>query len=247
MEKKPIIGIAGNIFVMEGGQFPGLERAYVNNDYVKSVELCGGNPVMIPVNQGDLGGILQFLDGIILSGGYDIVPELYGEEPIPQQGAHYGETDYFYMNLLKLARQMRKPVLGICKGIQAINVAFGGTLFQDLATQKEGALKHSQEAPRNQPSHGVSIRPDTFLATCFPEQIRVNSFHHQAVKDVAEGFRVAAVASDGVIEAIEYEGDSFIVGIQWHPEMMASFGDVQMQELFWKFMENCGKEVHADT
>ena len=244
MKKKPLIGIAGNILIMDGGKFPGMKRAYVNNDYVESIELCGGNAIIIPAkaSHDELVSLLELLDGLVLSGGYDIAPDLYGEEPLPQQDFNYKEVDLFYIDLLKIARDLKKPVLGICKGMQAINVAFGGSLFQDLKVQKEGAFKHSQDALRYQASHKVDIIPETFLAKCFPSEIRVNSFHHQAVKEVAPDFQVAAVALDGVVEAIEYTGDHLMVGVQWHPEMMASFGNKQMQTFFQMFIEKCERK-----
>lgn len=240
--EKPLIGIAGNILIMEGGMFPGLYRSYVNHDYIISIEKSGGIPVILPVNsEGDeLAKILSRLDGIVLSGGSDIDPLLYGEEPLPRQGFVFKDVDEFYIKLIHKAAQVHLPILGICKGIQAMNVAYGGTLYQDLEVQKGDVYKHTQQTPREIPTHSISVKKGSYLSS-LGETILVNSFHHQAIKDVAPGFEVTAYAKDGVIEAIERTNDGFMLGVQWHPEMMASHDDEIMRKLFTGFIEVCQK------
>lgn len=236
--KKPVIGIAGNILIMDGGMFPGLKRDYVNRDYVKSVSQAGGAPVIMTAVDDEeiVRAQTASVDGIILSGGWDLEPQLYGEEPMWQQGFTLPEVDYFYLKVIKAAAEMGKPVFGICKGIQAINVAFGGTLYQDIQGQLENTIKHNQSAPRECGTHDVKIEKDSFLGECLPEKIRINSFHHQSVKTLADGFKVIAQADDGVIEGIERTKGSFVAAVQWHPEMMASHGNAEMMRLFEHFI-----------
>lgn len=241
--KKPRIGIVSNILIMDTGMMPGLYRAYVNNDYVESLEKSGCIPLMLPViaDLEDVKNQMEGLDGIILSGGYDIDPNLYGEEPTAQQGFTMTEVDRFYIASVYAADHLGIPVLGICKGIQAINVAFGGTIYQDIYSQKEGCIQHVQQAPRYNAVHGVEIKENSFLESVFGKKCRVNSFHHQSIKELADGFRVTAEASDGIVEGIERTDGSFICGVQWHPEMMAKYGDERMLRLFRMFVDKCRK------
>lgn len=237
--KKPVIGIAGNIMIMDGGMFPGIQKDYVNRDYVKSIRQAGGAPIIVPAVDDEDIVMAQtaVLDGLLLSGGWDVEPQLYGEEPMWQQGFTFPEVDHFYIKIIKAAIRMGKPVFGICKGIQAINVAFGGTLYQDIPTQLEHTLKHNQSAPRECGTHSVRIEKDSFLGECLPEVIQINSFHHQSVKKLADGFKVAAQADDGVIEGIQRLEGSFAAAVQWHPEMMASHGNTEMMGLFEHFVK----------
>lgn len=240
--KKPLIGVLGNIMIMEGGMFPGIEKAYVNNDYVEAVMKAGGIPVIIPVTEDEevIKLQLEAVDGVLMSGGYDLNPLLYGEEPIAAQTFTFTRIDKFYLKAIKLIVDMKKPILGICKGHQALNVAFGGTLYQDLSQIEGCYVKHSQSAERHEGTHCAEIVEGTKLFLILGKQILVNSYHHQAIKDLAEGFVVSAKAKDGVIEAIEKTGEEFIVGVQWHPEMMAS-KDEKMLNIIKKLVEASSK------
>lgn len=239
--RKPLIGIAANILIVTGDSMQGMYRSYVNHDYVESLERAGCVPVLLPVlaDLSDVKRQMEGLDGIVLSGGYDIDPALYGEAPVWGQNFTLSEVDRFYLAVIRAAAALEKPLLGICKGLQAINVAFGGTLYQDLKAQFPGSIQHNQQAPRNNATHYITVEPDSFAGGVLPEHTYVNSYHHQAVKDLAEGFRVTARSDDGVIECIERIGDSFICGVQWHPEMMAKFGDPLMSKLFEGFVRRC--------
>ena len=237
---KPLIGITGNIHIMnEKDNIPGLQRDYVNRSYALSVKMSGGIPLIIPAMEDEEGlrSILGRIDGLILSGGYDIAPDLYGEEPRASLGYTMRDVDMFYLSAIRTARSMDLPLFGICKGHQAINVAFGGTLYQDIG-EKGAVLKHSQSAPEMDPSHSVSIEEGTFLHSLLGSSAMVNSFHHQAIKAPAPGLKIAATSSDGIIEAFEMDGGR-IIGVQWHPEMMAAHGNDDMLALFRYFVDIC--------
>lgn len=237
MGKKPIIGILSNLLITEQGMFPGMKRSYVNHDYVEAILLAGAIPVMLPVIS-DEDGIRQQLervDGVLLSGGYDINPLYYGEEPCKELGFILPEVDEHQLAAVRIAVELGKPMLGICKGMQIINVAFGGSLHQDLL-QIPTSTKHSQKAQRHVASHTVQVVQDTMLSDIFgKETVLTNSFHHQAIKAVAPGFIVSGMTADGVVEAIETAAAPFTLGVQWHPEMMAE-KCTDMLKLFTRFV-----------
>ena len=163
--KKPKIGIAANILIMDSGMMPGIYRAYVNNDYVESLEKAGCVPVMLPVlsDLEDVKAQVEGLDGIVLSGGWDIDPLLYGEQPLLQQGFTMSEVDRFFLAVIQAGDELSIPIFGICKGMQAINVAFGGTLCQDIGSQMKACLQHMQQAPRYNATHKISVEKGSFL------------------------------------------------------------------------------------
>ncbi|AEB06419.1 peptidase C26 [Coriobacterium glomerans PW2] len=241
MNRKPKIGIAANILIVEAPPLPGMQRVYVNRDYIASLEIAGCIPVMLPVitDVRDVAVQIEGLDGIVLSGGWDIDPLLYGEQPLERQGFSISEVDRFSVAAVRAAVAAKIPVLGICKGMQVINIAFGGTLYQDIATQRDESIRHVQQGPCYDPTHHVNLERGSFLADVLGERTVVNSIHHQSVKDLAAGFAVSARADDGVIEGIEHEDGCFICGVQWHPEMMTEHGDTAMLRLFQAFAEKC--------
>ncbi|MBU3101607.1 gamma-glutamyl-gamma-aminobutyrate hydrolase family protein [Clostridium sp. DSM 17811] len=220
--KKPIIGILGNLLIMENGMFPGIEKSYVNNDYIESVLLAGGVPLIIPVNSDEdvIRTQIDLSDGIIISGGYDVNPIEYGEEPSQKSGFIYPKVDEFYLKAVKYAIDNGKSVLGICKGIQILNVLYGGTIYQDLSELDGCYIKHMQSSKRDVPTHSVYIKEDSILVNILGDKVLTNSFHHQCLKNVGHGFKVTGTSKDGVIEAIEGDQAPFVLGVQWHPEMM---------------------------
>jgi putative glutamine amidotransferase len=168
------------------------------------------------------------LDGLVLQGGTDISPRMYGEEALRPEWAGDPERDRYELELLNRFLDSRKPVLGICRGLQLINVALGGTLYQDTATQNPGAHAHHDPAVYDDKYHHVEILPGTRLASLYPgvRHARVNSLHHQAVKGLGDGLRVEARSlDDDVIEAVRHEGPQYIAGVQWHPEFLHGRGD----------------------
>lgn len=216
---KPVIGISANVLTLDNG----AERAAVSTDYIKVVAEAGGIPVILPVitDPASIKRQLQIIDGLILSGGYDVDPLLFGEQPAEKLGYVSPERDLHEIELVKAAAFAKMPVLGICRGIQLINIAFGGTIYQDLS-DVPGVIKHMQNSKNYVPTHTVEIVEKSVLGNILGSKAVVNSFHHQAVKSAAPGFIVTARTLDGVIEAIENPESEFFVGVQWHPEMMAS-------------------------
>lgn len=240
---KPIIGISGSRIIDQQGPFPGYRRSYVNEDYVNAVIQNGGIPYIIPFNEDPEVTIAQVTtaDGLILSGGHDIDPRLYGEESLPQIGEIWPQRDAFDLLLLKEAEKRHKPVLGICRGAQLLNVAHGGSLYQDISYRDEPTLKHSQGHTTNLETQTIILASDSYLASLFgEEQLSVNSFHHQLIKTVGKDLYPVAKAKDGVIEAIE-NGDGSVLGVQWHPEMLHS-SDQQMNKLFSDLITKAMKE-----
>lgn len=219
--KKPLIGISANLLTVEAGLFAGQERTYVNHDYVTSILKAQGAPLLLPIISDDdmIAQQVDCVDGILLSGGYDVQPLFYGEEPQPYLEAICPQRDVYELKLIKYAVEQKKPILGICRGLQVLNVAFGGTLHQDISRQG-GRLQHSQKAQKDVASHTVELVIGTQLQRLFDEEvIFTNSFHHQAIKDLAPGFIVSGKAKDGIIEGFEHPQE-FIIGVQWHPELM---------------------------
>jgi putative glutamine amidotransferase len=187
---------------------------------------------------------LAGLDGLMMTGGDDVAPNRYGEQPHPAVVEVDAERDEFELGLAAAARARDLPVLAICRGVQILNVAHGGTLVQDIPTQVTGALLHKLSVPPHQPyslAHEVWLEKDSLLSTLMRERLNdldtceVNSRHHQAVKVVASGLRVSATAPDGVIEAVEDPGARFCLGVQWHPENFWRTGE--FRSLFEGFHE----------
>ena len=239
---RPVIGIVGNLLIEQGGFSPGLERSYVNNDYVSALERSGAIPVMLPVVRGQDVAERQTerVDALLISGGYDIDPLLYGEEPHTGLEYVYRDTDIFQLRTIQTALKRNQPLLGICKGIQLLNVACGGTIYQDLSEIPDAFVKHSQNRKRTCPSHTIVAEEGSIVAELLGTSFRVNSYHHQAVKDVGRGLRITSRAMDGVVESLEMEEASFAVGVQWHPEMLMAGGD-EMMPLFARLVEEAAK------
>lgn len=207
---------------------PGEGTLYLKDRYVRAFTDLGAVPVILPLlaKPGLIEGMLERLDGVVISGGgFDIHPRHYGEEPIvPLHSIKENRTD-FEFELLRRALRRDLPVLGICGGMQAINVAFAGSLYQDLASQRPESLPHQQEAPKTQPSHSVTVTAGTLLARVLGRKSRervlqVNSTHHQAVKELGRGLVVNARSEDGLVEAMASARHRFVLGVQWHPEVM---------------------------
>nr|WP_245553015.1 gamma-glutamyl-gamma-aminobutyrate hydrolase family protein [Brevibacillus massiliensis] len=223
--RPPVIGIVTSKMFFPGNT---LDRyMYVSSGYVEGIARSGGIPVLLPLMErpdAPVRDMAAAVDGIILSGGEDPAPHLYGEQPLPGLGEVDYERDLAELALIKEAVALKKPLLGICRGMQILNVALGGTLLQDIPTQVSGALQHSQKGSRQYGAHTVRLSPGFILDALGQTEVLVNTSHHQAVKEAAPGLRVTGTAPDGVIEAIESD-DAMIVGVQWHPERMWAHDD----------------------
>jgi putative glutamine amidotransferase len=193
-------------------------------DYLESVRLAGGEPILLDPNVDRAGEVVRAIDGILLTGGGDVSPHLYGELPHPTFHGAEPHRDALELELAVRAVELDVPVLAICRGLQVLNVALGGTLVQDVPTAIPRAIDHSVTHPLDAIAHDVHIAPATRLAGLLRPSggarliCPVNSRHHQAVKRLADTLVVSATAPDGVIEAIERPGSAFCVAVQWHPE-----------------------------
>ncbi|HHW02434.1 MAG TPA: gamma-glutamyl-gamma-aminobutyrate hydrolase family protein [Thermoanaerobacterales bacterium] len=221
------------------------KKASLNRGYFRAVQQAGGIPVpVLPLDDKKvLLRLLERLDGIIFSGGPDVDPSYFNEEPHPRTGDICPERDEAEVFLARESMRLSKPMLGICRGIQLINIALGGSIYQDIDSQIKKPLKHRQDAPHWHASHEVEITcENSWLSEIFgTDRIRVNSFHHQSVKDIAPDLRVTAAARDGVIEAVEAKDRGiFCVGVQWHPEEMWYKDPLQFR-LFEHFIKVCLK------
>lgn len=236
----PVIGVTCG----SGGE---KEQISLDMDYTRAISGAGGLPLVIPPDlPGEaLAALLETLDGLLLSGGPDVDPVHFGEEPLPAMGRIDPERDRVELALARLALEAGMPILGICRGAQVLNIAAGGDIFQDLPSQVEGVLKHVQPpTPMTHATHSIRVEAGSRLAAITGQQaFRVNSWHHQAVRRAAPGFAVSAIAPDGVIEAIEKPGATFVLGLQFHPESMAKGGSPEATLLFEAFTKTCSAKV----
>jgi putative glutamine amidotransferase len=216
-------------------------------DYRQSILHVGGEPRIVDPSM-TVDAALAGVGGLLLTGGDDVAPTIYGEQAHTTVTAAETGRDEFEIALVKAARERGLPIFAICRGVQVLNVSCGGTLVQDIPTQVTGALAHDLPVPPNQPyslAHEVWLEKDSLLSMLMRERLsdadacEVNSRHHQAVKDVASGFRVSATAPDGVIEAIEDPEHGFCLGVQWHPENFFRTGE--FRPLFEGFLEAAQK------
>lgn len=242
---RPVIGITGNFNEGQLKLLPG---------YFRSIEAAGGTPVVIPPRRkpdASLISLIDRIDGLLLSGGADINPILMGEDPVPALHGINNERDAFELALTRLAYNRQVPMLGICRGIQVLAAALGGTVMQDIATAMPHStlVKHSQDADRGVATHFVTAEADSVVGRLLGTRFAVNSFHHQAVGEPGPHFRVTARSADGVVEAIESTDMKSIIGVQWHPECFWPESDSCMMPLFEHFVANAtqfatAKRVH---
>jgi len=247
--QKPIIGIVGNVMTKETGRVRAVQQLYVYEEYINAVVKAGGIPIVLPIVD-DLKLVRQQIDscdGIIMTGGNDVHPKFYSED----QNLHKtlqivsSRMDLYQMELARLTIEKNMPILGICRGMQLINVVNGGSLYQDLSEKSGEILKHGDADLSNETEHSISIESESILKGILGESVVVNSYHHQSVNRIGDGLRVTAYTADGVIEAIEMTGKRFVVGVQWHPEMMLAVND-DMLSIFEVLIEKARKDTSDD-
>ena len=242
----PVIGISVSTLLLPGTR--GVRRFCLPEYYVDCVLDAGGIPYLLPnIPSKYADKLLESLDGLVLSGGVDVDPATYGEEPHPELGEVDAGRDAFEVALTHGARRMGLPIFAICRGVQVINVAAGGTLIQDISSDVKDHHQHAQKTvPPSALSHSIHVKSGTHLGTIVGEaKVRVNSFHHQAVDKVGDGYIACATAADGVIEAIEDPDHPFCIGVQWHPERMRN--NELTKALFRAFVEVARRRAMTAT
>lgn len=240
MNRKPVIGISATYMLREENE--PLSQHMVSRDYVRGIIAAGGLPLMIPTLRDEvlINDYCDLIDGLLLPGGGDISPRAYGEEPGDKL---YGVNEFRDQTEIALIRRMTelgKPIFGICRGMQVLNVAFGGTMYQDV--ESAGFNKHSGDMSRRpEPWHQAVVEKGTRLDTIFENDVlNVNSFHHQGVKELGKGLKITARSKeDGVVEAIEHENGR-IFGVEWHPENMFE-KYTEFFGLFKSFVDQCAE------
>jgi len=201
---------------------PAARELALGLSYPEAIRRAGAVPVVIPpMDEVGIEALLDGLWGLCLSGGPDLHPAAYGDDPHPALGPTEPELDRFEIALLRAAEAHEMPVLAICRGLQVLNVSRGGTLTQDLPSQRPSEVEHRQAQAGSTPTHDVKLEPGSLTAGCLGDrEVRVNSFHHQAVDRLGSGLRAVGWAADGVIEALEAPDRNFTVAVQWHAESM---------------------------
>ncbi|WP_040984830.1 gamma-glutamyl-gamma-aminobutyrate hydrolase family protein [Oceanobacillus jeddahense] len=233
---KPVIGLTASMEVA------GMEYK-MNLRNVRAIEQAGGIPVILPYydDYQEIAALLDKLDGLYLPGGYDIDPSLFQEEPHPHLGKIIPERDRLEKEVISYFLEKDKPILGVCRGCQILNVVTGGTMYQDLDSQyPDQLIQHTQKAAFHHRSHSIKITPSTLLGKLVQtEKMMVNSYHHQANRSLAENFMVSATAEDGVMEAFESKIHRFVLGVQWHPEGLINLSDDPSRNIYQGFIQAC--------
>lgn len=243
MKKEIKIALSGSHNFDSAGSFANYRRAYVNHDYVRSIQQAGGIPLILPFVEGErseeiIRSILESTDGVILTGGHDFYPPFYGMEAHQKLQEVWPERDLFDRRVYETALELGKPVFGICRGFQLINLFAGECeILQDLSEASRPLLKHSQGHSPSMMIHEVRFEKDSFFGRVFGERAMTNSFHHLAVLKEGRGLRPVAWTSDGVIEAVEAE-EKKLIACQFHPEMTSGVCE-KMAGLFRAFVELC--------
>jgi putative glutamine amidotransferase len=219
---RPLIGMTPSILDLEWAGSLTMPAAIGWSSYTRAIAAAGGVPVVLPTDGHGVEEALAAVAGLVLPGGGDLQPALYGEaEAHPTVYGVNRDRDRFEIDLVRAAVARDLPVLAICRGIQVLNVALGGTLYQDLPDQHPAHERHRQPTAASQPFHPIRLEPGSCLARTYAlESVPANSFHHQGIKAIAPGLRAVGWSPDGVVEGVESPGHAFVVGVQWHPEVM---------------------------
>jgi putative glutamine amidotransferase len=221
MQERPLVALTTSTEAPPGST--GRHSVFLYTSYIHALELAGVTPVLVtPAHSAEaVAAIMHAVDGLVLSGGEDVDPVHYGETPRVELDSVHPERDAMEFAALRHALDRDVPVLGICRGHQVLNVALGGSLYQDIPTDLPDALGHVQGGGWDRRSHDVFVEPDSLFFRITGERtLCINSFHHQAIREPAPGLRVVGRAEDGLIEAVESERHDWVIGVQWHPERL---------------------------
>ena len=234
MPRRPLIAVTATTEIIRG-----ISRVRVNEAYTRAVERAGMLPLVVPPLDDErcAAAIAASVNGLLLTGGEDVDPARYGARPHATMDAPHAARDRSEIALLVAARSIALPTLAICRGLQIVNVALGGTLVQDISSERPGARDHAPDGPRDSRSHPVHVRPGTRLAEALgASDIAVNSSHHQSLDAIAPGLVVTATAPDGVVEGAEWSGDRWwMIAVQWHPEELTETAEGWDRALFAAF------------
>ena len=234
----PVVAVTATVRLVDG-----VERVRLNAAYIRSLESAGLVPLVVPPlsDPEAVARVLDLVSGLVLTGGEDVDPARYGEDPHPEIGPVNCPRDETELALLARAREVGLPTLAICRGVQVVNVGLGGTLVQDLPSQREDVIPHELDDERAARVHGVSVDPASRLASIVGAQsLGVNSIHHQAVDRLGRSMRINARADDGTIEGVESDDPSWwMVGVQWHPEELTGTPEPWDRRLFAAFAGAC--------
>lgn len=243
--KQPIIGVAGNYLHPYNNRSLDFDMTYTPHGFIHGLQNAGAIPLVFPIGQAEEAKIyVEKVDGIVLAGGQDVSPFTYGEEPYLKLDQTNIHRDYFELAIIEEALRQKKPLLAVCRGFQIYNVALGGSLFQDVSLFKDNGTKiqHVQLSSPKSPVHTIELDERSWLAKHYGAEARVNSYHHQAIKTLADGITPVAWAKDGMLEAFEQrlENHALHVAVQWHPEWMLEEDELS-RNLFKQFVN----EVYA--
>jgi putative glutamine amidotransferase len=244
--RTPRIALGGVVRTWDGA-----ERTGLNSAYVRSVGAAGGVPLVLSplIGASYAARALDGVDGLVLTGGEDVDPTWYNTDRSPLLDPPSRERDLFELAVFAAARQRELPILGICRGIQLINVALGGTLHQDLPSERPGPVDHNRAGTRTDRSHAIRLAPESLAAEALgATSIQVNSFHHQGIRDLAPRLIATGWSEDGLIEVVEgAEGEPWILAVQWHPEEMHADAGAPERGLFKALVERAGASAAASV
>jgi len=240
--RPPVVAVTATTKLIDG-----LQRVRLNDAYVRALEAVGVVPLVTPPLDAALAGpVLDRVDGLVLTGGEDVDPARFGAAPHPALGPVHAARDAWELALVEAARQRRLPTLAICRGVQLLNVALGGTLVQDIPSERPAPIAHDASTRRAERVHAVEVEPDSRLAHALGADGRMgdfNSSHHQSIDRPADSLRVVARAPDGIIEGVETEDDWWLLGVQWHPEELVETSEPWDRNLFTAFAEEAKRRA----
>lgn len=219
---KPVVGVAGYVLTKESNNLLYFDLNVAPKEITDSLKEAGAFPIVIPLSEpDDAKAYIDQVDALVLAGGHDVDPLLYLEEPLPKVGNSDPIRDAFELALIEEAWNQKKPIFGICRGLQLLNVASGGSLYQDLSYYDQLEVNHVQKTTWDHATHSILIEKDSWLGEAIGTEHVVNSYHHQAIKIIGDAFRPVAWSRDGLIEAIEsIDKSQKTMAVQWHPEVL---------------------------